>query len=131
MLLSKWFRFSHRFRILPVPSPDYYYIAPWKYFTPALANGFPWCPSESKSPQVARTLLNILSDCSLDGLSSSSYPQLFSFLTKLLGIVPSAPITIGITATFMFNDFDFHSFAYYIDIVLVVYLFYEKNIYDK
>ena len=35
----------------------------------------------------------------------SSNFQLFHSLTKLLGIVPSAPITIGITVTVMFHSY--------------------------
>ena len=68
-----------------------------------------WNLNDSKSPQVSRTLLSILSDlnnvvvlkvitCLM--ISKSSTPFI-----KPLGIVPSAPITIGITVTFMFQRF--------------------------
>ena len=64
---------------------------------------------ESKFLQVSMTLLNILPDlnnavvwmvstCPL--ISKSSCP-----FTNHLGIVPSAPITIGSTITFMFHSF--------------------------
>ena len=73
----------------------------------------PWSLSDSKSPQVSSTLLYILSDfnsavvwmvstCLLISKSSSSF-------IDLLRIVPSAPITIGITLIFMFHSFFFSS----------------------
>ena len=47
----------------------------WEFFTPALADGFSE-DFDSKSPQVSRTLLSILTDLnSLDGLYSFSYFQ--------------------------------------------------------
>ena len=66
---------------------------------------------DSKSSQVSWTLLSILADlnnavvwmvstCPLISKSSSSF-------TNPLGIVPSAPITIGITANFMSHSFFF------------------------
>ena len=70
---------------------------------------FHWSLSDSKSPQVFRTLLSILADLNnaevwrlsaLSLISNSTSP-----LTKPPWIVPSAPITIGITATFMFHNF--------------------------
>ena len=68
-----------------------------------------WSLSDSKSPQVTRTLLSILSDlnnavvlivstCPL--ISKSSSP-----CANLLVTVPRAPITIGMTITFMFQSF--------------------------
>ena len=47
---------------------------------------FHWSLSDSKSPQVSRTLISILAD-----FNNS--------------VVPRAPITIGITITFMFHSF--------------------------
>ena len=66
---------------------------------------FHWSLSDCKSAQVSRTFLSILtyldnavvwmvSSCSLISKSSSPF-------TKLLEIVPSAPITNGITVNFM------------------------------
>ena len=68
-----------------------------------------WSLSDSKSSQASRTLLSILPDlsnvvvwmvftCPLINKTSSplSYP---------LGIIPSAPITVGITVTFMLYSF--------------------------
>ena len=70
---------------------------------------FYWSLRKSKSPQVFRNLLSILTDlnnavvwmvstCPL----ISKYSNLFA---KFLGIVPSALITIGITVTFIFHSF--------------------------
>ena len=62
-----------------------------------------------KSPLVSRTLLSILADLNNAAvwlvstrllISKSSSP-----FTNPLGIVPSAPITTGITVTFMFHSF--------------------------
>ena len=68
-----------------------------------------WSLTESKSSHVSRTLLSILADlnnavvwmvstCSL--ISKSSSP-----CTNYLVTIPSAPITISITVTFMFHSF--------------------------
>ena len=75
---------------------------------------FYWSLSSSKSPQVSRTLLSILADLnnvivwmvSIRPLISKS----FSPCTTPLLTVLSAPITIGITVTFMFHSF-FNSLA--------------------
>ena len=70
---------------------------------------FHWRLSDSKSPQVSRTLLSILANLnnavvwvvSLRLLiSKSSSP-----CTNLLVTIPRAPITIGITVTFMLRSF--------------------------
>ena len=68
------------------------------FFTPA---------SDSKSPQISRILLNILTDFhKFIVWMISAYPLISSNpFTNPLGIVPSAPITIGINATFMFHSF--------------------------
>ena len=70
---------------------------------------FYWSLNDSRSLQVSGTLLSILIDlnnavvwmvfaCPLISKSSSPF-------IKLLGIVPSAPVTIGMTFTFMFHSF--------------------------
>ena len=70
---------------------------------------FHWNLRDSKSPQISWTFLSILanssnavvwmvSTCPL--ISKSSGP-----FTNPLGIIPSAPITIGITVIFMFYSF--------------------------
>ncbi len=70
---------------------------------------FHWSLSDSKSPQVSRTLLSILADLNnavvwmvliRPQISNSS-----STRSKPLETVPSTPITVGITVAFMFNNF--------------------------
>ena len=67
-----------------------------------------WCLSDSKSPQVFRTLLGILADLSNAVVWIVSTYNLISksssHFINHLGIVPSVPITIGITVTFMFHS---------------------------
>ena len=69
---------------------------------------FHWNLSDSKSTQVSRTLLSILTDLNWSVvwmikifplISNSS-----SHSSRPLGTVPSTPITIGITVTFMFHS---------------------------
>ena len=70
---------------------------------------FPWCLSDSKSPQVSSTLLTILdelnnavvwmvSTCPLISKSSNHFTNLFV-------TVPSKPVITGITVTFTFHNF--------------------------
>ena len=75
-------------------------ITPWEFFSPALADGFHWSLSDSKFPQVSRTLLSILAD-----LSTAVVLMVFTCppisdssrtLTRHSGISTSAPITIDI-----------------------------------
>ena len=87
---------------------SYYYndhFTPWEFFPSALADGL---LSDSKS-QVSRTLLSILADLNNAVVSMvSAHPIISkssSLCTNLLMIIPRAPITIGITITFMFHSF--------------------------
>ena len=78
------------------------------FFTPALADGFSLgFLSDSKSPQVSRTLLNIQADLNNFVVSMVSICPLISKssspCTNPLEIVPSAPITISIPVTFKFH----------------------------
>ena len=79
---------------------------------PALAL---WCLSDSKSPQVSRTLLSILADLSNAIVWMVPTCPLISkssvFFINHLGIVPMIPIIIGINVTFMFISFLFISLA--------------------
>ena len=80
-----------------------------EFFTPALADVFPLILNGSKSPQVSRTLLSILADfnnavvwmvSTRPLISKSSSPS-----TNPLVTVLNAPITIGMTVTFIFYRF--------------------------
>ena len=70
---------------------------------------FHWSLSDSKSPQVSRTLLSILADLKKAVVWMVSTPPLISKSSSPciypLVSVPNAPITIGITVTFMFHSF--------------------------
>ena len=70
---------------------------------------FHWSLRDSKFPQVSRTLLSILDDLNNvvvrmvfthPLIFTSSSPSIDPLVT-----VPRAPLTIGITVTFMFNSF--------------------------
>ena len=87
----------------------YYYYLLIIFFTSALADVLHWSLSDSKSPQVSRTLLSILailnnavvwmvSTRSLTSKSSSPF-------NNPLGTVRKVPITIGIIVTIMFHNF--------------------------
>ena len=84
--------------------------------------------SDSKFLQVSMTLLGILADLN-DVLvwMVSAYPLIFnssSPLTKLLGTVPTVPITIGTTATFMFHVHVFY-FSGKIQVVVSLFIFFD------
>ena len=69
----------------------------------------PWSSSGSDFPLVSRTLLSILADLNnAVAWIVSSHPHISkssSPCTNPLVTVPRAPITIGITVTFMFHSF--------------------------
>ena len=70
---------------------------------------FQWILSDSKSPQVSRTLLSILADLNnavVWMVSTRSFisKSSSSFINRLVP-VPRAPIIIGINETFMFHSF--------------------------
>ena len=89
-------------------------ILSFELFTSALTNGFPWSLSDSKSPQVSRTLLSILSVLTnVVVWMVSTRPPAFnssSSFSNPLVTVPNAPITIDIIFTGMFHSF-FNSLA--------------------
>ena len=70
---------------------------------------FHWKLSDSKSPQVSRTLLSILTvfNNAVAWMVSNRPPTSKSSrpFNNLLVTVPKAPITIGIIVTFMFHSF--------------------------
>ena len=61
--------------------------------------------SDSTSPQVSRTLLSMLHDLndSVVWMVSTQEDESFNLCTNPFVIVPSTPVTIGITVTFMFH----------------------------
>ena len=88
---------------------------------------FHWSLSDSKSPQVSKTLLSILVDLNnaVDWMvsirpliSKSSSPCINSMVS-----VPRAPITIGITVTFMFHNF-LKKISYKVE-VLILFAFFQ------
>ena len=67
---------------------------------------FHWSLSDSSSLQDSSQYSDRSQQrCSLDGLHLSSYFHVLQSLYQTLVTVPSDPITIGITVTFMFNSF--------------------------
>ena len=68
-----------------------------------------WTLSDSKSPQVSRNLLNILSDRNRAVVRMVSILQLISSFTSLSfrpsETIPRTPTTIGITVTIIFLSF--------------------------
>ena len=70
---------------------------------------FLWSLSDSKSPQVSRTLLNTVVDLKNALVWMVSTGPLISntsnLFTKPLEIVPSAPVIIGTTVNFIFRSF--------------------------
>ena len=79
---------------------------------------------DRKSPQVSRTLLSILADLNTAVVWMVSSQPLISKSTSPFVTVLNAPITIGITVTFMFHIF-FSSLARsrYLSIVLLSFSF--------
>ena len=88
---------------------------------------FQWSLSNSKSPQVSRTLLSILavlnnavvwivSTC--PPTSKSSRPFNNSLVT-----VPKAPITMGIIVTFMFHSF--FQFSWKVEVLIFLFTFFH------
>ena len=75
---------------------------------------FHWSLSDSKSPQVSKTLLSILAvlNNAVVWMVSTRPPtsKSFSPFSNPLVTVPNAPITIGIIVTCMFHSF-FNSLA--------------------
>ena len=87
----------------------------WEIFLSALANGL---PLESEWQQISASLLDsfcILADLSITVIWMVSIPFLIfktsSPCTCHLVTVPSVPITIGITVTFMFYSLFFFQFS--------------------
>ena len=86
----------------------------YEFFTSVLADGFHWCLSDSKSPQLSRTLLSILVvlNNAVTWIVSTRPPTSNSSrpFNNPLVTVPNTPITIITIVTFMFHSF-FNSLA--------------------
>ena len=88
---------------------------------------FLWSLSDSKSPQVSWTIFSILADLNNDVvwmvstctlISKSSSP-----CTNPLMTVPRAPITIGMTVTFMFLSF--FQFPSKVQVLIFLFIFFQ------
>ena len=101
---DQWFA---QFPVIYLPHPsvsNYYYITNCEFFLPALVDGL---SLESEWQQVSSSF-HLTDFNNVVVWMVSARPPIsnsFSPFTKPLGIVPSAPITIGITVTFMFHSF--------------------------
>ena len=88
---------------------------------------FHWSLSDSKSPQVSRTLLSILAVLNNAVVwMISSLPPTFkpsSPFSNPLVTVPNAPITIGIIVTFMFHSF--FQFPCKVEVLILLFLFFQ------
>ena len=90
---------------------------------------FHWSLSDSKSPQVSRTLLSILAVLNnavvwmvSPRLSTSKSSSPFS---NPLVTVPKAPITIGIIVTFMFQSLFFFQFPSKVEVLILLFTFFQ------
>ena len=88
---------------------------------------FHWRLSDSKSPQVSRTLLSILAvfNCAVVWMVSTRPPTSKSSrpFNNPLVTVPKAPITIGITVTFMFHSF--FQFSSKVQVLISLFTFFQ------
>ena len=88
----------------------YYYFIPFTVFPTSVRRCYFYMSlSDSKSPQVSRTLLCILAYLNNAVVwMVSACLLIFKFsgpFINHLGIIPSTPITTGITVTFMIHNF--------------------------
>ena len=88
---------------------------------------FNWRLSDSKSPQVSRTLLSILFflNDAVVWMGSTRPPtsKSSSPFNNPLVIVLKEPITIGITVTFMFHSF--FKFSSKVQVLIFLFLFFQ------
>ena len=85
-----------------------------------------WCLSDIRSPQISRTLLNILDDLNNAAVwIVSTFPLISkssSLCTNLIG--PRAPITTAITVVFMFHSFIF-PFSSKVQVLILRFAFFQ------
>ena len=88
---------------------------------------FHWSLSDSKSPQVSRTLLSILAvlNNAVVWMVSTRPPnsRTSSPFSNPLVTVPNAPITIGIIVTFMFHSF--FQFPSKVEVLIPLFTFFQ------
>ena len=88
---------------------------------------FHWSLSNSKSPQVSRTLLSILTvlNNAVVWLVSTRPPtsKSASFFNSPLVTVPNAPITISVIVTFMFHSF--FQFPCKVEVLILLFTFFQ------
>ena len=87
---------------------------------------FHWRLSDSKSPQVSRTLLNILAVFNNAVWMVSIRPptsKSFGHFNNPLVTVPNAPIKIGIIVTFLFHSF--FQFSCKIEVLISLFTFFQ------
>ena len=95
-----------------------------------------WSLSDSKSPQVSRTLLSILSDLNYAVVWMVSTPPLISEssspCTNPLVTVARAPITISILVTFMvYNFFSWQQDLGMTIIIIIKCKFFKPSVNDR
>ena len=113
---------------------SFFFLYHYNYFL--LIRVFHWSLSDSKSPQVSRTLLSILAVLNNVVLwmvstrpptSKSSSP-----FSNPLVTVPNAPITIGIIVTCMFHSFfQFPSKVAVLNLLFIFFQFYSVVSWDS
>ena len=90
---------------------------------------FYWSFSDSKSSQVSRTILSILADIDNAVVWMISpcphIPKPSSPFTNPLVTLPSAPITIGVTITFMFSSLFVFSFSSKVLVLIPLFAFFQ------
>ena len=88
---------------------------------------FHWSLSDSKSPQVSRTLLSILAvlNNAVVWMVSARLPtsKCSSPFSNPLVTVPNPPITIGIIVTFMFHSF--FQFPRKVEVLILLFTFFQ------
>ena len=94
---------------------------------------FHWSLSDSKYPQVSRTLLSILAvlNNAVVWMVSARPPpsESYSPFNHPLVTVPKAPITIGIIVTLMFHSF--FQFPSKVEVLILLFTFFEFYSLDK
>ena len=103
-----------------------YILLFWEVFTPALADGL---SLEFEWQQGFRTLLSILAHLKISVVCMVSTRPLISksssLFTNPLGIIRRAPITIGITVTYMFHIFSSLTRSRYLSLFSYLFAFFH------